>query len=96
MTIHLHSHWTPMTDTTELPRAHRGLPVENIETHELWLLDLRPSVPTRYERPDHLRHFRDSARAAFWPLAIGCGVILALLIIAHLQGVSPVSSAGIR
>ena len=46
--------FTPDTGTVELPRAHRGQPVEAIETHEMWLLDFRPEpMPTRVTRPSH-------------------------------------------
>lgn len=90
--------WTPDTGTHELPAIHRGLPVGDLPTTELPFWMPRPTVPTRVERPNRLRrltrsplavHLRASARSAFWPCAIGAGVIVALLIIAHLQGLAP-------
>jgi len=73
------------------------------DTEPIWLLDFRPSVPTRYVyRPLLTRvrtspaaeHLRAATRAAFWPLACGAGVILAFVILAALHTLTPV--AGIQ
>lgn len=71
------------------------------DTRELWLLDLRPSPPTRYVHRSLLtrvrtspaaEHLRASARAAFYPCAIGAGLVLAFVILAALQGLTPVTA----
>ena len=90
---HLALVYAPATDTIELPSAMRGV---EPPTRELHVLDLRPTVPVRYVRTDRYQHLRASVASAFWPLAIGAGVIVALLVIAHLNGAAPVSTAGIR
>lgn len=68
------------------------------DTEPMWLLDFRPSPPTRYvHRPLLTRvrtspaaeHLRAATRAAFWPTAIGAGVILAFVVLAALQNVAP-------
>jgi hypothetical protein len=75
-------------------------------TVELHLLDLRPSVPSRYYTPrarlrrrwhrvltsPAARHLRASGRGAFWPLAIGSGVVLALVVLAQLQALTPTTA----
>lgn len=71
------------------------------ETEPMWLLDLRPPVPTRYVRRsfrDRLRtspaaiHLRAATRSAFWPLAIGAGLVLAFTALAWLQALTPVGA----
>ena len=80
MNLHV---WTPDSGTVELPRVHRGIPLADAPTSELWLLDLRPSVPRRYEQPNLVTflarlwfrilcspaadHLRAARRATFWP-----------------------------
>lgn len=58
-----YAHWTADSGTHELPRLHRGRPVEYHDTVELHLLDLRPTV-TRYSRPSRARRFATSAYLA--------------------------------
>ena len=94
MNLHV---WTPDSGTVELPRVHRGIPLAEAPTSEMWLLDLRPSVPRRYERPTGacapvFRILarprptpRRGTRATFWPLAISAGVMLALLVLTYVQ-----------
>ena len=67
---------------------------------------LRPPVTTVYRTPRarlaHARrrfltspfvaHLRSSARAAFWPASIGCGVVLALVVLVQLQALTPVTA----
>ena len=68
----------------------------------MWLLDLRPSVPRRYERPTRLRrlfrsplarHVRAAAAATFWPAWISAGVVLALLVLTYVQSLTPITGA---
>ena len=40
-------------------------------------------------------HLRSSARAAFWPASIGSGLVLALVVLAYLQSLTP-TTGGIR
>ena len=95
MTIRLQHVWTVDSGTTELPRVHRGAPLAEVPTTELAWWEPKPSVPTRYVRPDRTRHLRESFAAAFWPAVMCSGVIVALLIIAHLHGAAPISSSEI-
>jgi hypothetical protein len=77
----------------------------NADTRELHLLDLYPSVPTRYERPNRLRrlarrvlnspaagHLRAATGAAFWPAVCASGVVLAFVVLASLQALTPVTA----
>ena len=54
MTLHLYSHWSPMTDTTEMKSALRGVPLDQAPTQEIAWWEPRPTVTaTRYQRPSH-------------------------------------------
>jgi hypothetical protein len=72
------------------------------DTEPIWLLDFRPSVPTRYVRRPLLtrvrtspaaEHLRAATRSTFWPLAISSGVILALVLLTYVQALTPITGA---
>jgi hypothetical protein len=54
--VNRYAHFTPMTDTVELAACHRGAPMHDVPTAQLWLMDLRPAVeataPRRFGRLD--------------------------------------------
>jgi len=99
-----YAHWTADSGTMELPSFHRGLPLAEAPTSELWMLDLRPSVPKRVARPNRwqrfrnspaMRHLRAATSAAYYPAFIGAGLLLAVFVLMHVQALTPVTG-GIR
>ena len=98
MNLHV---WTPDSGTVELPRVHRGIPLADAPTSELHLLDLRPSVPRRVERPSRLRrlfrsplarHVRAAARSTFWPTVVIAGYALGIFLLHLVQVLTPVTA----
>lgn len=96
---------TPLrTDTVQIPRIDVD-PDTTVEFRPPWL---KPPTTTLYRTPRRrlsnridqvrdsgpVRHLWAATRSAFWPCSIGAGVILALLLIAHLQDLTP--TTGIR
>lgn len=65
------------------------------DTEPMWILDFRPSVPTRYTRPAPLRfvkHLLAAAYACFWPLAVGAGLIVGYTVLTWLQEIAPTTA----
>lgn len=100
--MNLHS-YSPATDTHEIRADLRG-PFFERETVALDFPWFIPSVPTRYQRPNRLRriatspaanHLRAAANSAFYPAAIGAGLLLAFFLLHFFQGLTPVTG-GIR
>lgn len=98
MSLTPYAHYSPMTDTAEMPRYRRGVPVADQPTEVLHLLDLRPAAtPTRRRR----RFLTRDDLAASWNAAltwtggITAGVTaLALIHVSHLGEVLAAASLG--
>lgn len=90
--------FTPASDTMEMPAAHRGAPVTDLPTAELWFLEGLPEVRrTRYQRRGLLRspfarHLRQAARSTFLPLLILSVLWLAYYGLTTVQALTPVTA----
>jgi hypothetical protein len=73
--MHRYAHYTPMTDTVELAACHRGAPMTDVPTAQMWLMDLKPApAPAVPARPR--RRLRAAARATYATLiAVGAATL---------------------
>jgi hypothetical protein len=95
MSLRLNHMWTPDSGTVELPSVVRGTPVADLDTVPMPFWMGTPSVPTRHQRPDYMRHLKESADAAVFAwLLVGALILLGLWLLSVLAPMTPVS--GVR
>lgn len=103
MMTHHYASWTPASDTCEIPRIRRGVPLGDQPTHELHLLDLPPAVPApaarrrirqALARLARSTSLRGSIDAAFWPAVLSAGLLLGVQLIAATRGIDLTVTGG--